>query len=119
MADIGERVNYYDRQFLRAAEFQDEQAYHLDRRRRHSRGLHSAGVVEGLLVTRTAGTTDQVDIGPGWAVDQQGREIVLSAPVTSLAALGANADMLRVDTALRSSFEEIFGAVSANACREP
>ena len=43
----------------------------------------------------------------------------LSAPVTSLTALGANADMLRVDTALRSSFEEIFGAVSANACREP
>ena len=43
----------------------------------------------------------------------------LNAPVTSLAALGVNAGMLRVDAALRWSFEEIFGAVSANACREP
>jgi lipoyl(octanoyl) transferase len=41
----------------------------------------------------------------------------LSAPVTSLAALGVSADMQRVDAALRSAFEEIFGAISANACR--
>jgi lipoyl(octanoyl) transferase len=41
----------------------------------------------------------------------------LNSPVTSLAALGVNADMQRVDTALRSAFEEVFGAVSANVCR--
>jgi lipoyl(octanoyl) transferase len=40
-----------------------------------------------------------------------------SSPVTSLAALGVDADMQRVDAALRSAFEETFGAVSANACR--
>ena len=41
----------------------------------------------------------------------------LTSPVTSLAALGVDADMHRVDAALRASFEEVFGALSANACR--
>jgi lipoyl(octanoyl) transferase len=41
----------------------------------------------------------------------------LTSPVTSLAALGVDADMDRVDAALRASFEEVFGALSANACR--
>ena len=41
----------------------------------------------------------------------------LTSPVTSLAALGVDADMQRVDAALRRAFEEVFGALSANACR--
>ena len=41
----------------------------------------------------------------------------LTSPVTSLAALGVDTDMQRVDAALRSAFEEVFGVVSANACR--
>ena len=37
-------------------------------------------------------------------------------PVTSLAALGAETDMAKVDRALRAAFSEIFGraAISAN-----
>jgi lipoyl(octanoyl) transferase len=41
----------------------------------------------------------------------------LTSPVTSLAALGIDADMQRVDVALRSAFEETFSAVSASPCR--
>ncbi len=41
----------------------------------------------------------------------------LSSPVTSLAALGADTDMHSIDAALRSTFEQIFGAVSANSSR--
>jgi lipoyl(octanoyl) transferase len=43
----------------------------------------------------------------------------LTTPVTSLAALGIEADMGRVDAALRAGFEEIFGggAINANPCR--
>ena len=41
----------------------------------------------------------------------------LTSPVTSLAALGADTDMQRIDAALRAAFEEVFGAVSTNACR--
>jgi lipoyl(octanoyl) transferase len=43
----------------------------------------------------------------------------LSTPVTSLAALGIDATMQDVGDALRSAFEEVFGAVSANLCRAP
>ena len=43
----------------------------------------------------------------------------LTSPVTSLAALGVDADMNRVDAALRSAFEEIFAPVSANPSRSP
>ena len=41
----------------------------------------------------------------------------LTSPVTSLAALGVDPDMQRVDAELRSAFEEVFGAVSFNSCR--
>ena len=37
-----------------------------------------------------------------------------NAPVTSLAALGIDTDMQRVDAALRSAFEETLGPLSAN-----
>jgi lipoyl(octanoyl) transferase len=45
----------------------------------------------------------------------------VKAPVTSLAALGIDADMGKVDQALRTAFEEIFAAtvVSANSSRAP
>ena len=43
----------------------------------------------------------------------------LTSPVTSLAALGINADMPRVDAALRSAFEETLEPLSANWSRAP
>jgi lipoyl(octanoyl) transferase len=43
----------------------------------------------------------------------------LNAPVTSLAALGIDTDMQRVDGALRSAFEETLGPVSANWSQAP
>lgn len=82
MADITKRMNYFDRQFLRAKDFEDEQDYHIDRRRRHNTGFHGYGIVEGLEVVPDTGT--QVNIQPGWAIDSQGREIVLAAPGDSV-----------------------------------
>ena len=43
----------------------------------------------------------------------------LNTPVTSLAALGSDADMPRVDAALRSAFEETLRPLSANLSRAP
>lgn len=82
MADgITKRMNYFDRQFLRAKDFQDEQAYHIDRRRRHARLLHTPGIAEGLEVEGALGQ-DSVTITPGTAIDAEGREIVLAQPQT-------------------------------------
>ena len=76
MADATKRMNYFDRQFLRASDFQDEQAYAIDRRRRHNRLLHSPGVAEGLQVTGSAGA-GTVSVSAGTAYDGLGQEIVL------------------------------------------
>src|SRR4029450_10036357 len=84
--DVSKRVRYFDHQFLRAAEFQDEQAYHIDRRRRHGRSLHSPGVADlgdpalHSLEVSQVGTTNKVAVHAGWAIDAQGRELVLVDP---------------------------------------
>ncbi len=79
-----ERLNYYEGEFLGAADFQAEQEYHRDMRRRHNIGQHTWGIVSGLDIVQipnggtTAGGQPEVDISiqPGIAVDTFGREIV-------------------------------------------
>ena len=78
MADATKRVNYFDRQFLRAPEFRDQQDYDLDRRRRHNRLLHSPGIAEGLAVTANVGD-GFVTVSAGTAYNALGQEIVLPA----------------------------------------
>jgi hypothetical protein len=70
------RLNYFTGQFLVEKDFQDEQAYHLEMRRRHNRYLHSWGVADGLQV---AGGPDikTLRVGAGLAIDNLGQEIVL------------------------------------------
>jgi hypothetical protein len=74
------RLNYFKHQFLEEQDFKDEQAYHVESRRRHNRLLHSWGVAEGLEVRRKGDR--EVVIDTGTAYDRHGREIVLEAPVT-------------------------------------
>ena len=72
-----ERVNYFPRQLLDAEAMRTEQAYFLQKLRRHNRYLHGWGVVCGLEVT-AAPVDDkprQVEIGPGYALDGPGNEI--------------------------------------------
>src|SRR4051812_35172103 len=73
------RVNYFDRQFLRLAEFQDEQAYHIALRRRHNLSHHSWGIVAGLAIVKEA---DVLVVLPGLAVDGYGRGLMLADRIT-------------------------------------
>ena len=78
MADPIKRLNFFKHQFLRASDFIDEQKYHMEMRRRHNRTLHTWGIAgSGLKVTFAQGAT-AVSVSPGMAVDNQGREIVLT-----------------------------------------
>lgn len=70
------RLKYFNHQFLRVEDFQEEQDYHLRMRRRLNRVLHTWGVAEGLQVTAAAGA-NAVKVAAGTAIDEQGREIVL------------------------------------------
>src|SRR6185437_401729 len=83
MTDI-ERLNYYEGEFLGAVDFEAEQEYHRDMRRRHNIGPHTWGIVSGLDIAQflNGGANNEVDvyIQPGIAVDGFGREIVLFEP---------------------------------------
>jgi hypothetical protein len=69
------RVHFFEGQLLTARDFQDEQAYNLERRRLHNRLFHPSGVVSGLDVGEAGGTT--VLVQPGVAIDGLGREIIV------------------------------------------
>lgn len=68
------RVHYFERQFLRPADFADEQDYHVAMRRRHNISHHTWGVVTGLEVIAEEGN---LYVQPGVAVDGYGRELIL------------------------------------------
>jgi hypothetical protein len=76
-----ERLNYYEGEYLGAADFDAEQQYHRDMRRRHNIGQHTMGIVAGLDLAQVpnGGPNGQVDVYlmPGMAVDGFGREIVV------------------------------------------
>jgi hypothetical protein len=79
--DLTRRMNWFDRQFLRAQDFADDQDYALDRRHRHNRLLHTEGVADGLAVTgEKEGTT--ITVAPGMALDAAGRELVMLEGIT-------------------------------------
>lgn len=96
MADITdiERLNYYEGEYLGALDFEAEQEYHRDMRRRHNLGPHTQGIVSGLDVAQflNGGADNEVDvyIQPGVAVDGYGREVVVLAPYQLTADLFAD-----------------------------
>src|SRR5204863_3308665 len=82
MANNIERLNYYEREYLRSFDFIAEQNYHMEMRRRLNLALHLWGIVEGLDVKLgevVAGAPAQYYISPGMAIDAYGREIFLFA----------------------------------------
>jgi hypothetical protein len=73
------RLSYYEKQFLRARDFQDEQAYHIEMRRRHLIAHHSWGIVVGLEIKQDPVALTW-SVQPGLAIDGFGREIIVSDP---------------------------------------
>jgi hypothetical protein len=78
-----ERLRYYQRQFLGADDFEDQQTYHRSMRRRHNLAHHTCGIVTGLELVEVDkdGTEDKdIYVQPGMAVDGFGREIFVFQP---------------------------------------
>jgi hypothetical protein len=78
MADPIKRPNYFDHQFLKAADFTAEQTYHIGMRRLHNRLFHNWGIVQGMVVTPKLGSP-AATVSAGAAVDAAGHEVVLQA----------------------------------------
>jgi hypothetical protein len=86
-----QRLNYFTSQFLVENDFQDEQAYHREMRHRHNRSLHTPGVVEGLMVSKTGDR--QIKVSAGMAIDPEGQEMILLAESGAIALSGANTNV--------------------------
>jgi hypothetical protein len=74
-----ERVKYFPRQLLTAADMTSEQQYFREKQRRHNRYLHGWGVVCGCEV-RPAATSSkpfQVMVCPGYVITPHGDEIMI------------------------------------------
>lgn len=76
-----ERNRYFYGKLLSVDDFETEQKYMNDKRRLINRFLHGTGVVCGMNVIAVDDTT--LSIEKGLALDFAGREIVISAPVTT------------------------------------
>lgn len=69
------RVHYFPQQFLRTEDFTQEQAYHMQMRRRHNIAHHVWGIVQGLELRVEE---DGPVVQPGMAIDGYGRELILT-----------------------------------------
>lgn len=89
MTVSGERPAFFDGQRLAAADLADLEAHHRLARWEHNRTLHQPGVGNGYAVGGARGDR-VVRVGPGYAIDALGREIVLvddlELPVPPVAA---------------------------------
>jgi len=76
------RVRYFFGQLLSAQDFETEQQYHLQGRYRHNKMLHGPGIVTGLEIEVSSGdSTPSVIVRPGYAIDPEGRELILGSCV--------------------------------------
>ncbi|MEW5770351.1 MAG: hypothetical protein AB1831_08290 [Pseudomonadota bacterium] len=71
-------ANYHFGMLLGVDDFRAEQGFHVGRLRRHQRLLHGTGVVAGFAVDFN-GTSFELRVGPGYAVDARGRDLALDA----------------------------------------
>jgi hypothetical protein len=72
-----ERLQFFDGQQLFASDLQGIEAFDREMRWLHNRSLHQPGIGNGYAVSGKKGDRE-VTIGPGYAVDVLGREIVLT-----------------------------------------
>ena len=72
---------YFHGQLLRDRDFREEQVYRDTKRKMHNRLLHGYGVVNGLEMNRV-GTTNDITIAKGFALDHAGNEIYVDEVIT-------------------------------------
>ena len=76
-----ERTRFFQRQLVTAADFTQDQAYFLEKSRRHNRMLHGWGVVCGVVCKQGQGDSEVI-ISPGYVLGPFGDEIVIDREVT-------------------------------------
>ena len=75
-----ERLQFFNGQRLFASDLQNLESFNREMRWLHNQSLHQHGIGNGFEVIGRQGNRE-VTIMPGYAIDSQGREIVLNEPV--------------------------------------
>jgi hypothetical protein len=76
-----ERTQFFNGERLFASDLQSIEAFNREMRCLHNLSLHQPGVASGFVVTGGIGDR-QVVVSPGYCLDSQGREIILTEPQT-------------------------------------
>lgn len=76
-----ERPAFFGGQLLAPEDLEAVYAYHREVRCLHNRTLHNWGIAVGLNVSGAKGAR-QVSISPGYAIDCEGRDLILLEPAT-------------------------------------
>jgi hypothetical protein len=77
-SQFAERIQFFNGQRLFASDLQALDAFHREMRWLHNQSLHQPGVGSGFAISGDKGAR-QVIVQPGYALDDLGREIVLTA----------------------------------------
>ena len=72
-----ERLGFFDGQRLEASDLSDIDTFNREMRWLHNKSLHQPGVGKGYAVTGKRGDRE-IGVGPGYAIDSQGREVVMT-----------------------------------------
>src|SRR5687767_12875337 len=75
------RINFFKGFLTTEHDWNDSEAYHIEKRRLHNRASHAPGVVQGymgdLKVLARARGDLSFEVQPGYAIDGDGRDLVL------------------------------------------
>jgi hypothetical protein len=74
------RNRYFAGCILTSSDLELEQQYFVNRMKLHNRYLHGYGVVSGLQVTLSNAVPPEVIVSPGYAIDADGNDILVSVP---------------------------------------
>ncbi len=79
-----EKNRFFRGKLMTPRDMEAEQTYHVERLQTLTRSIHGSGIVSGLEIHSVADTDEGVDvtIGPGLALDGQGRPIVVEQVTT-------------------------------------
>jgi hypothetical protein len=77
LTQLRERIQFFNGQRLFADDLQSLEAFHREMRWLHNQSLHQPGVGSGFAIAGPKGAREVV-IQPGYAIDDLGREIVLT-----------------------------------------
>jgi hypothetical protein len=73
-----ERIRFFDRQRLLAGDLQTLESFHREMRWLHNQSLHQPGIGSGYAISGKKGDRE-VLVTPGYALDADGREIILTS----------------------------------------